>query len=156
MGDSLHRRHGIVLPLVLGGLLVLSLGWTACRTAEEPEDNASEQQIEENLEEAGEQIGDGLESLGEAAQQSAEKVQEEVGPEVERLATDAAITARIKTKLTSDPELNPIRIDVDTVNGQVTLTGTVPSEAEKQEAGDLARSTKGVKSVENLLQVVGD
>lgn len=151
MRNRLQRHHGILLPVALCGLLTLSLGWGACRGAEEPE---NDQQIEESLEEAGEQIGEGLKSLGEAAEQGAEEIQEEVGPEMERLASDAAITARIKTKLSADPEINPLRIDVDTVNGAVTLTGTVTSEAAKQEAEDLARATEGVVSVENLLQVV--
>lgn len=156
MRDRLHRHRGILLPLLVSGLFVLSMGWTACRDAGEPEDTAGEESIEEDLDRAGEKIGEGLEALGDAVEEGAREVEEEVGPEVRRVAGDAAITTRIKSKLTADPEINPLRIDVDTVNGQVTLTGTVPSEDVKQEAEDLARSTEGVVSVDNLLQVVPD
>jgi hyperosmotically inducible protein len=45
----------------------------------------------------------------------------------------------------------PLHIIVD--NGRVTLTGVVSSEVEKREAEMIARSTFGVLSVENKLQV---
>ncbi len=70
----------------------------------------------------------------------------------ERLS-DAGITTKIKAKLTADPEINPFNIDVDTNEGVVTLSGMVASEANKREAEDLARNTRGVREVNNRLQV---
>jgi osmotically-inducible protein OsmY len=45
-------------------------------------------------------------------------------------------------------------LNVDTVNGAVTLHGKVASAAAKQKAADVAQSIVGVKTVSNLLQVV--
>ena len=70
----------------------------------------------------------------------------------ERL-TDSEIVSRVKTKLTADPEVNPFNIDVDANDGVVTLSGRVRTSDQKREAGDLARGTKGVRSVKNQLRV---
>jgi osmotically-inducible protein OsmY len=43
------------------------------------------------------------------------------------------------------------QIDVTTKDGIVTLTGNVDSESAKQKAIDLARSTKGVKNVVDMI-----
>jgi hyperosmotically inducible protein len=46
-----------------------------------------------------------------------------------------------------------LKIDVDTQSGVVTLSGTVKSAAEKEEAVRLARDTAGVKSVNDMIKV---
>lgn len=66
---------------------------------------------------------------------------------------DAAITTAVKTKFLADPNVSGLKIDVDTNNGVVTLTGTVPNAAEKRRALELARETSGVKSVKDALKV---
>jgi len=66
---------------------------------------------------------------------------------------DAALTAKVKTKITADPELNPFKIDVDTLDGVVTLRGTVSTEEKSAEAAKLARMTEGVINVTNRLNV---
>src|SRR5262249_39846595 len=45
-------------------------------------------------------------------------------------------------------------INVDTVDGRVTLHGTVPTDVEKARAEQDARGIAGVREVRNLLQVV--
>jgi hyperosmotically inducible protein len=67
---------------------------------------------------------------------------------------DAAITTAVKTKLLGDPNVSGLKIDVDTTNGIVTLTGNVPNAAEKTRAIELARETSGVKSVTDRLKIV--
>jgi hyperosmotically inducible protein len=67
--------------------------------------------------------------------------------------TDAEITAKIKSKLAADPEINPFNIDVDTDQGIVTLTGRVTKDAARDEAGKLAARTKGVREVQNRIKV---
>ena len=52
-----------------------------------------------------------------------------------------------------DPLVKGMRIDVDTRNGVVYLTGRVSSEAEKNKAIDLARQSKGVRDVEANLTI---
>lgn len=66
---------------------------------------------------------------------------------------DAAITLRVKAKIAASSQLNPFNIQVNTVDGVVSLTGRVHSAAEKAEAERLARETEGVRSVRNHLEV---
>lgn len=65
--------------------------------------------------------------------------------------SDSAITTKVKANLLTEKNLKSLGIDVDTNNGVVTLTGTVPSTAEKKQAEDVTRHVKGVKDVKNDL-----
>jgi osmotically-inducible protein OsmY len=66
---------------------------------------------------------------------------------------DAGLTAAVKTKLTNQQVSSLTRVEVETVQGQVHLTGIVKSEADKAEAARLAKSVKGVKRIDNDLMV---
>lgn len=66
---------------------------------------------------------------------------------------DAWIVTKIKAKLTADPEINPFNIDVDAVQGVVTLSGTVEKGIARDEAEKLALDTKGVREVHNEIKV---
>lgn len=66
---------------------------------------------------------------------------------------DAGITAKVKSKFLGDTNVPGLKIDVDTKAGVVTLTGTVPTAAEKQRAVELAKATDGVKSVVDRIKV---
>lgn len=68
--------------------------------------------------------------------------------------SDAGLTASIKSKLLADATVGGLRIDVDSQNGVVTLTGEVKSQAEKDQALRLARETEGVASVSDKLTIV--
>lgn len=67
---------------------------------------------------------------------------------------DAWITTKAKIALLTTSDLSATGIDVDTVDAKITLHGTVPTQAEKARAESVAKSVKGVQSVNNLLQVV--
>jgi hyperosmotically inducible protein len=67
---------------------------------------------------------------------------------------DAAITTAVKTKMLGDTTVAGLKIDVDTKDSVVTLTGNVASAAEKARAIEIARETDGVKSVTDRLKVV--
>jgi osmotically-inducible protein OsmY len=73
--------------------------------------------------------------------------------EADETGSDAWITTQIKAKITADPQLNPFGIDVDTLDGVVTLSGRVESEEDRLEAETLALDTEGVVSVDNRLEV---
>ncbi|HEX2223718.1 MAG TPA: BON domain-containing protein [Thermoanaerobaculia bacterium] len=118
--------------------------------------------VEENLDAAGEQVAAGAERVGEAAkeagaalEESARKIEAEVGPVAREILDDASITTKVKARLAADPEVAAVHIDVDTIDGRVTLNGKVASEEQRQEAYKLAVRTEGVKEVVNLLQVAG-
>ena len=66
---------------------------------------------------------------------------------------DAGITSAVKAKLLADSMVSGLRIDVDTEDGVVTLTGMVKSKAEADRAVMLARSTENVTRVVNNLKV---
>jgi osmotically-inducible protein OsmY len=66
---------------------------------------------------------------------------------------DATITTRVKTTLLNDPDVNGLRIDVDTAKGVVTLSGVVRTQAEADRAVALARMVTGVQDVRSTLQV---
>ncbi|NNL84133.1 MAG: BON domain-containing protein [Myxococcales bacterium] len=74
---------------------------------------------------------------------------------IDEQVSDAAITSKVKAKLAADPEINPFEIDVDTQAGKVFLSGHVDSETAMREAERLARSTSGVREVDNRL-ILGD
>lgn len=66
---------------------------------------------------------------------------------------DAWITTKVKSEMVADSDVKAHKIDVDTKNGVVTLTGTVESWQEASKAADIARGIKGVTAVENDLRV---
>ncbi|MEZ0344455.1 MAG: BON domain-containing protein [Caldimicrobium sp.] len=70
-----------------------------------------------------------------------------------RYLDDKEITARIKAKFIADPELKALSIDVDTLNGVVTLTGVVERESQRERAVRLAKSVEGVKQVIVNIQI---
>ena len=67
---------------------------------------------------------------------------------------DATITGKVKSKLAADPEINPFNIDVDTLEGVVTLRGEVEKPVARTEAIKLAKGVKGVKRVVDHIRVV--
>lgn len=75
------------------------------------------------------------------------------GRTVDLTIDDATITADVKTALLNDPEVGATKIDVDTTNGVVTLSGIVTSQAEAARAIERARRATGVKDVKSTLQV---
>ena len=68
--------------------------------------------------------------------------------------SDAWITTKTKMTLFTTPDISSNAINVDTIDGMVTLHGTVASVDEQARAEEEARKIDGVKSVRNLLQVV--
>ncbi len=66
---------------------------------------------------------------------------------------DTIITGRVGRRLTADPDVKRYQIDVDTLDGVVTLRGKVDSETMKASAEKIARDTDGVRTVVNELVV---
>jgi hyperosmotically inducible protein len=67
---------------------------------------------------------------------------------------DAWITMSTKISLMTTDGVSTKDLNVDTVNGVVTLHGKVATEAERTKAGQVAGKVDGVKDVKNMLQVV--
>jgi hyperosmotically inducible protein len=86
--------------------------------------------------------------LQDRAREAADKVKDAM-PDL----SDAGITTKLKSKFLGDMDVPGLKIDVDTTDGVVTLTGTVETAAEKQRAMELAKATDGVKSVVDRIKV---
>lgn len=67
---------------------------------------------------------------------------------------DAWITMKAKTALYAASDISGTAVNVDTINGRVTLHGKVTTAQEKTRAGDEVAKIVGVTDVRNLLQVV--
>jgi hyperosmotically inducible protein len=67
---------------------------------------------------------------------------------------DAWITTKVKLALITTEDVSATKVNVDTVDGKVTLHGTVGTVAEKAKAEQVARGVEGTSDVRNLLQIV--
>ncbi len=68
-----------------------------------------------------------------------------------QIAEDAAITAKVKTKMGADEAVPALAIDVDTYKNDVTLTGTVENTTVAKRAINIARGVDGVDEVHSQL-----
>jgi hyperosmotically inducible protein len=66
---------------------------------------------------------------------------------------DATISTEVKGKLAGDPDVKAFGIDVDTVDGIVSLRGNVDTGSQRAETERIARTVKGVRGVKNELSV---
>ncbi|HEX7970979.1 MAG TPA: BON domain-containing protein [Thiobacillus sp.] len=70
------------------------------------------------------------------------------GAKVGELIDDAWITTKIKTLLLKEDLLSALKIDVDTKDGMVRLSGQVDKAEQVARAVDIASNVEGVKSVQ--------
>jgi hypothetical protein len=77
----------------------------------------------------------------------------EAGAAVADATANARTTAAIKAKLLKEESLASLKIDVDTTDGVVTLSGTVASYDDIAKAVNIAMDTDGVHRVVSTLQV---
>lgn len=100
-------------------------------------------------------------SMGQAADDAGRKIGAATDKVVEKMETqttqagaamdDAEITTRVKAAIFAEPGLKTLQISVDTVQGVVTLSGSVDSPASSDLAASLANAVTGVAQVDNRL-----
>lgn len=95
---------------------------------------------------------DATASAGAAVDQAADSTRA-MGANAAAKVDDAAITAKVNAALANDKDLSALRIDVDTRDGVVTLSGPAPTASAREKASELARAVKGVSSVNNQLTI---
>ena len=66
---------------------------------------------------------------------------------------DAVITTRVKARFVENKTVDATAISVETLNGEVLLSGFAKSGTEKVAAENLASGVKGVKLVKNQIVV---
>ena len=81
------------------------------------------------------------------------KMIRETGRTAGRMITDGWAKSTIYAKFIPEKTLEDSNIDVDILNGAVTLNGTVKSEAGRARAVAIAKETAGVKSVKDALKI---
>jgi hypothetical protein len=67
--------------------------------------------------------------------------------------SDAGITTAVKSKMAADDTVKAYKVDVDTKNKVVTLSGEVDTQAQREQAVLIARNTEGVSDVIDRLRV---
>lgn len=72
---------------------------------------------------------------------------------VRQMADDAGLASTVKSELAKDSLMTAYDIDVDVLEGHVTLTGVVKTQAIADRAVGIALSVRGVKGVRNNLQI---
>jgi osmotically-inducible protein OsmY len=73
--------------------------------------------------------------------------------DVSRMLGEARLTASTKTALSLNRHLDDAKIEVSVTDGVVTLSGAVGTDIQMKLAGEIARSIKGVKSVQNNIVI---
>ncbi len=131
------------MPLLASLALVTALG--AC-SKQQPDDELSAGQRVENAtadakRESRELMADARMSAHEAADKTAQ------------VTSDMGITAKVNAALVADDQLKATQINVDTRDGQVTLSGQAPDAKARERATTLVQAVDGVKQVNNQLTV---
>lgn len=122
------------VTLAAAAVLTAGVGLAGCSQGS---DEATTTPVE-HIKQGARQIGQGVTSMG---------------AKVADYATDAAITAHVKTRLAANQGLSSFNISVETEDGVVTLTGTVERLSQRRLAATVAADTEGVKAVNNRIRV---
>lgn len=70
-----------------------------------------------------------------------------------QVLSDSEITTKVKAALASDEGLKTLMIHVSTEQGVVTLSGKVKSQATYEKVISVVQSVKGVRNINNSLEV---
>ena len=131
--------------------MVLTLGLAACDQQQPAE------KMGQNVDRATEQAGRKMDQAANTAQKQLDQTKatvSEKAAEAGKTMDDAAVTAKVKSALITEPDVKALAIDVNTQDGVVTLLGTVDSLAKRDKATQIASSVDGVKSVTNNLKII--
>lgn len=89
------------------------------------------------------------EEMARDARDRAKQTGDSIGASID----DAWLHTKITSKLIVDKDTPARKINIDVVNGVVTLRGSVDTATAKEETERIAKDTEGVKRVRNLLKV---
>lgn len=107
-------------------------------------------------ESAGKSIDQKIDETGNKIEKMGNDVSDAMSKEGDKAAVaidDTGITTKIKAALLAEPGLKSLQISVKTVNGVVTLSGSVGTKANSDMAKAMAASVAGVRSVTNDLDI---
>lgn len=117
------------------------------------------EQSRQQYDQAGENIGQAAQRTGDAVETDAKVAGEHIENTAEnaaRAADNAETTFKVKNAIVAAENLDSSDINVDTVENKVVLKGSVPSQAEKDRAEQIAKGVVGQEhTVDNQLTVRG-
>ena len=168
---TLALFQSVMAAMIVGVMLIMS----GCdkytdsgQTVGQKLDNAIDK-TNANVVAAGDKVGKKVDQAGAAVASAGASIADTTGAafdkagnavftkvdQVGTIVDDSAMTASIKADLLKDPGLSALGIEVNTVNGEVTLKGEVSTEARKQRAEAITHHIVGVTRTINLLKVRG-
>ncbi len=124
---------------LIGISMLLAVGLIACGKPG-PAETAG-QKIDASVDKAGVKIDEAVDKLGEQGDKAGVAI------------NDAEITTKVKAAIFAEPGLKTLQISVDTIQGVVTLTGSVDNQQNSDRARGLAIAVAGVKDVDNRLML---
>lgn len=77
------------------------------------------------------------------------------GGSISSVSQDGKIQAEMDKRIADDPTFSTLGITATVLDGKVTLTGTVKSEALKSQVERMVRAISGVKQVDNQIVAMG-
>lgn len=160
MNRSVSYLIAMALSLSLMGCTSQQADQTADKTENAGETVAqSTENAAEGAGNAAETVGEAAGNAGEAAGNAAENVGSAAGNAAGSAAgnaSNAGVTAKVKNALILSPTTKGIadKINVDTTDAQVTLTGHAHTQAEVQEAEKVAKAAAGNRTVVNQISVM--
>ena len=101
---------------------------------------------------AGQTVDKGVASA-KAEMKDAKEATKDAAADVGAAVTDAMITTKINAALVADAQLKALKINVDTKDGKVVLTGVAPDAGSRDRATTMAKAVDGVVDVDNRLTV---
>ena len=135
--------------LLLAASVSMMLALAACDRYDQ---RAAGQKLDSVATQAKEEVQDAAARARAAADKLGDQTKSMGAGAVDKV-DDASITAKVNAALAADKDLKATKIDVDTKNGVVTLSGPAPSDGARERATEIARTVKGVSSVNNKLTV---
>ena len=129
---------------LLGMAIILAAGLAACDKQPGPAESAGKM-IDQSAADAGKKLGETADKVGEKMSAQGEKTAAAID--------DATITTKVKAAILAESGLKTLQISVETVDGIVTLSGSVDTQANGEQAKTLANAVSGVRGVDNKLLV---
>lgn len=157
-----HPKSPRVWPLITCGLLTGIACLPGCQDKNNngmPDSPATSQQVENAVNKTEDTIQKGVDKAAPTIEKGLKNAVPAIEKTVEKgasLASDAGITAKVKTAFIQNKTIDAASIDVTTKNKIVYLNGHVASNAQRALASKIAMQSAGPgHPIKNALKVVG-
>lgn len=145
-----HKIHPVIGSLIgLSSFVVFGISIAGC-SPNTPADQSTTPPADQSTPPPADQTPPPADQSAPPADQAATPPadQSAMPKDSEQPLDDSMITTKVKAEMLAAKDVAGMKIDVKTVNGVVSLTGDVNSQAEADRAAEVARKVKGVTSVD--------